>query len=79
MIDRQPQEPNNIFTVVSIELLICVASLNPRDSFCAFDKEKLINLARFYLSKFSSLKLMGIDNQLENYIMDVRFVNNVLI
>jgi len=79
VIDRQPQEPNNIFTVVSIELLICVASLNPRDSFCAFDKEKLINLARFYLSKFSSLKLMGIDNQLENYIMDVRFVNNVLI
>jgi hypothetical protein len=63
---------------VSSELLICIASLNPRDSFFAFDKEKLVNLARFYPSEFSSLELMGIDNQLESYIMDVRFMGTVL-
>ncbi|XP_024632182.1 uncharacterized protein [Medicago truncatula] len=69
---RQLQELNNRFTEVSSELLICVASLNPRDSFFAFDKEKLVNLARFYPSEFSSLELTGIGNQLENYIKDVR-------
>lgn len=72
MIDRQLQELNNRFTEVSSELLICVASLNPRDSFFAFDKEKLVNLARFYPSEFSSLELTGIGNQLENYIKDIR-------
>jgi len=69
VIDSQPQELNNRVTVVNIKLIICVASLNPRDSFCAFDKEKPINLTRFY----------PLDNEFENYIMDVRFVNSVLI
>jgi hypothetical protein len=72
VIDRQLQELNNIFTEVSSELLICAASLNPRDLFFAFDKEKLINFARFYPSEFSFIELMGLDNQLENYILDVR-------
>ncbi|PNX72121.1 zinc finger MYM-type protein 1-like [Trifolium pratense] len=72
VIDRQLQELNNRFTEVNSELLICVASLNPQDSFFAFDKEKLINMARFYPSEFSSVELIGLDNQLENYIMDVR-------
>ncbi|CAK8571733.1 unnamed protein product [Lathyrus sativus] len=71
VIDRQLQELNNRFIEVNSELLICVASLSPRDSFVAFDKEKLINLARFYPSEFSLVELMGLDNQLENYIMDV--------
>jgi hypothetical protein len=72
VIDRQLQELNNRFTEVNSELLICVASLNPQDSFFAFDKEKLVNMARFYPSEFSSVEFIGLDNQLENYIMDVR-------
>jgi len=56
---------------VSSELLTCVARLNRRDLFFAFDKEKLVTLARFYPSEFSSLELMEIDNQLENHIIDV--------
>ncbi|XP_058783055.1 uncharacterized protein LOC131657706 [Vicia villosa] len=71
VIDRQLQELNNRFAEVNSELLICVASLSPRDSFYAFDKEKLIKLAQFYPSEFSPIELMGLDNQLENYIMDV--------
>jgi len=72
VIDRQLQELDNRFTEVSNELLLCVASLNSIDSFFAFYKEKLINLARFYLSEFSSMELMGLDNQVQNYIIDVR-------
>ncbi|XP_058726744.1 uncharacterized protein LOC131598130 [Vicia villosa] len=71
VIDRQLQELNNRFTEVNSELLNCVASLSPRDSFYAFDKVKLIKLARFYPSEFSPIELMGLNNQLENYIMDV--------
>ena len=38
LIDMQLQELNNRFTEVNMTLLICVACLNPNDSFCAFDK-----------------------------------------
>lgn len=58
MIDRQLQELNNRFTEVNSELLICVASLSLRDSFFAFDKEKLINLTRFYPSEVCLVELM---------------------
>lgn len=44
------------------ELFIWVASLSPRDSFSAFDKEKSINLARFYPLEFSLIELTGLDN-----------------
>ncbi|XP_050878884.1 uncharacterized protein LOC127082700 [Lathyrus oleraceus] len=53
VIDRQLQELNNRFTEVNTELQLCVACLNPRDSFSAFDKERLIRLAQFYPSEFS--------------------------
>jgi len=67
VIDRQLQELNNKFIEVRSELLICVASLNPRDLFFVFDKEKLVNFTRFYPSKFSSFELTGADN----HFMDV--------
>ena len=56
---------------VNTELLFCMACLNPSDSFSAFDKKKLIRFAEFYPSDFSALQLLLLDNQLENYIMDV--------
>jgi hypothetical protein len=45
--------------------------LNPRDSFFAFDKKKLIRLAEFYPLEFSPVQLLELDSQLENYILDV--------
>ena len=42
VIDIQLQELNSRFIEVNIELFLCVASLNPSDSFIAFDKQKLI-------------------------------------
>ncbi|KAL7200856.1 hypothetical protein ACSBR1_032724 [Camellia fascicularis] len=64
VIDMQLQELNNRFTEASTELLLCVACLNPNNSFCAFDKQKLIHLAELYPSDFSAVDLMALDNQL---------------
>ncbi len=65
----QLQELNNRFTEVNTELLICVGCLDPNHSFCSFDNERLICLAKFYPSDFSPLQLMILDDQLENYIV----------
>ncbi|GMP55747.1 hypothetical protein CsSME_00020477 [Camellia sinensis var. sinensis] len=53
VIDMQLQELNNRFTEASTELLLCVACLNPNNSFY----------------------LMALDNQLQNYIVDMRSSN----
>lgn len=53
------------------ELLLCVACLSQRDSFSAFDKERLIRLAQFYSSEFSQVELLTLDCQLKNYFLDV--------
>ena len=41
VIDRQVQELNNRFDEVNTELLRCMASFNPSNSFAAFNVEKL--------------------------------------
>ena len=55
-----------------MELLLCVAYLNPCDSFIAFDKGKLICLTQFYPAEFSNVEILVLDNQLETYIVDLR-------
>ncbi|XP_050136101.1 uncharacterized protein LOC126611783 [Malus sylvestris] len=49
VIDSQLTELNDRFNETITELLICLASLSPNDSFAAFDKEKLLRLAQLYL------------------------------
>ncbi|KAL4626448.1 hypothetical protein ACB092_05G096900 [Castanea dentata] len=46
VIDMQLQELNNRFSEVNTDLLICMACLNPSNSFVAFDKKKLIHLTK---------------------------------
>ncbi|XP_077249175.1 uncharacterized protein LOC143888621 [Tasmannia lanceolata] len=81
VIDLQLQELNSRFSEANTKLLLCVACLNPSDSFYAFDKEKLIRLSKFYLKEFSEVQYSTkeLDNQLETYILDMRsnthFVN----
>ncbi|KAH7690019.1 P-loop containing nucleoside triphosphate hydrolase protein [Dioscorea alata] len=72
VIDRQLQELNNRFTEINTELLLCAACLSPSDSFSAFNKEKLIRFALFYPFEFLVVDVMGLDNQLETYIIDMR-------
>ncbi|XP_078166184.1 uncharacterized protein LOC144560818 [Carex rostrata] len=72
IIDTQLQELNNRFDEINSELLLCMACLNSRDSFRAFDREKLVKLASFYPAEFSDVGLVALSNQLENFIVDVR-------
>ncbi|KAJ0802246.1 hypothetical protein HanPI659440_Chr03g0126961 [Helianthus annuus] len=71
-IDLLLQELNSRFDEVVMELLVCMGSLSPIDSFSSFDKQKLIRLAEFYPNEFSSIDLRHLNNQLDNYIDDVR-------
>jgi hypothetical protein len=46
---------NSRFDEVNMELLTCMAALNPADSFVSFDAKKLHRLAEFYLNDFQAL------------------------
>jgi hypothetical protein len=52
IIDTQLQELNGRFDEINSEFLLCVACLNPKDSFRAFNKEKLVKFASFYPNFF---------------------------
>ncbi|XP_075665810.1 uncharacterized protein LOC142635556 [Castanea sativa] len=71
VIDLQLQELNNRFSKVTIELLLCMACLNPSDSFLAFDIQKLTHLEKFYPSDFFETDVLTLDNQLQTYIVDM--------
>ena len=73
ILDMQIQELNSRFTKSNTNLLLCVTCLSPSDSFLAFDKEKLVCLAQFYPKEFSSLELMILSDQLDSYIIDMRY------
>ncbi|XP_075658703.1 uncharacterized protein LOC142628502 [Castanea sativa] len=72
VIDMQLQELNNRFSEVNTDLLIFMACLNPSNSFVAFDKEKLIHLARFYPYDFPGTDILALDSQFQNFIFDMR-------
>uniref|UniRef100_A0A7N0TU12 HAT C-terminal dimerisation domain-containing protein n=1 Tax=Kalanchoe fedtschenkoi TaxID=63787 RepID=A0A7N0TU12_KALFE len=72
VIDLQIQELNNRFDEVNMELLICMASLNPANSFVAFDKQKILRLAEFYPHDFTKFDPLELEFQLQMYIVDVR-------
>ncbi|XP_075645051.1 uncharacterized protein LOC142616045 [Castanea sativa] len=69
--DMQLQELNNHFLEANTDLLLCMACLNPSNSFVAFDKEKLIRLAKFYPYNFLGTYILALDSQLQNYIFDM--------
>ncbi|XP_057791317.1 uncharacterized protein LOC131008458 [Salvia miltiorrhiza] len=72
IIDMQLMELNDRFSEANTDLLLSVACLCPDDSFSAFDKHRLINLARFYPQDFSTFQIEALDDQLETYILDMR-------
>ncbi|KAK1391434.1 General transcription factor 2-related zincfinger protein [Heracleum sosnowskyi] len=76
VIDFQLHEMNDRFDNVNMELLTCISSLDPRHSFSAFDKHKLIKLAKFYPLEFNEISLMALDDQLDNYILNMRSDND---
>ncbi|XP_028062659.1 zinc finger MYM-type protein 1-like [Camellia sinensis] len=71
VLDMQIQELNARFTESNTELLLCVACLNPSNSFSSFDRKKLIHLVEFYSKEFSSVEFMVLNDQLDTYIIDM--------
>ncbi|XP_030963749.1 zinc finger MYM-type protein 1-like [Quercus lobata] len=64
VIDLQLQELNNHFSEANTNLLLCMTCLNLSNSFVAFDKEKLIRLAKFYSSDFPGTDILALGSQL---------------
>nr|XP_009612353.1 uncharacterized protein LOC104105691 [Nicotiana tomentosiformis] len=68
VIDLQLLELNSRFNVVSSNLLLGMASLNPANSFANFDKERIMTLAKHYPDEFGELKLRDLSRQLDTFI-----------
>lgn len=60
------------FSKQSSVLFRLSSCLNPHNSFQAFDKEKLLEYARFYPSDFSDSDIATLDPQLEAFVADLR-------
>ena len=67
----QLQELNNCFSEANTNSLLCMACLNPSNSFVTFDKEKLIRLTKFYPSDFLGTDILTFNSQHQNYIFDM--------
>ena len=75
MIDSQLQKLNNHFNEVNIELLLCMACLDPTNLFSTYDKTKLLQFAKFYPNEFLTVKLIAFEHQLDNYILSMHSDN----
>jgi hypothetical protein len=72
VINMQLQELNGRFVETTTELLMCMSCLDPNNSFSAFNTDKLLKLAKIYPSDFSEWELSILENQLENYHLDMQ-------
>ncbi|XP_017248706.1 uncharacterized protein LOC108219712 [Daucus carota subsp. sativus] len=68
---RQIRELDDRSGEIGTELLLSMSSLDPKNSFEAFDQEKLIRFAKFYPAEFSEVNLMELEWSLYTYIEDV--------
>ncbi|XP_023739167.1 uncharacterized protein LOC111887233 [Lactuca sativa] len=70
--DMQLQELNHRFNEANTELLLCIACLCPRESFKAFDLDKLMEMATLYREEFQTeYDFQVLEVELKNYINDV--------
>ncbi|XP_062178741.1 uncharacterized protein LOC133883429 [Phragmites australis] len=72
VIDKIRQELDNRFDEVNMELLLCMSALNPFNSFASYDAHKILRLAKFYPKDISSMDLIRLEIQLDNFIHDMR-------
>ncbi|XP_060182119.1 uncharacterized protein LOC132611759 [Lycium barbarum] len=77
IIDWQLQELNERFNEVTSDLLNGVACLNPIESFSSFDIKKIVRMAELYPDDFDGFSMRALENQLANYIIDVRDIDKV--
>ncbi|XP_049349991.1 uncharacterized protein LOC125814567 [Solanum verrucosum] len=73
--DWQLQELNDRFNEVTSDFLNGVSCLNPIDSFSSFDIKKIMRMTELYPDDFDGSNMRALENQLVNYIIDVRDIN----
>ncbi|XP_066383478.1 uncharacterized protein [Miscanthus floridulus] len=71
-IDALLTEMNHRFSETSLELLVCMAAFNPRDSFSNFDVKKLVRLAEIYADDFDIGELAVLPNHLTQFVNRAR-------
>ncbi|KAM3219281.1 hypothetical protein P3L10_023812 [Capsicum annuum] len=69
------QKLNDRFNKVTSDLLNGVACLNPIDTFSSFDIQKILAMAKLYPDDFDEFNMRILENQLVNYIIDVRDID----
>ena len=62
----------NCFPETSIELLLLLSCLDPRDSFSKFNIHKLLRLAELYPEDFTMTERMMLEDHFATFIYDVR-------
>jgi len=77
-IDAILSEMNHRFGEVSLELLVCMACLNPRNSFSNFDVDKLVRLAQIYAMDFDVGDLILLPTQLRSFVSRARRTQDFL-
>ncbi|XP_059315419.1 uncharacterized protein LOC132066033 [Lycium ferocissimum] len=75
IIDWYLQELNDRSNEVTSDLLNGVACLNPINSFSSFDIKKIMRMAELYPDDFDGFSIRALENQLANYIIDVRDID----
>ncbi|XP_016563127.2 uncharacterized protein LOC107862140 [Capsicum annuum] len=73
----QRPELSNCFDVVSGNLLLGMASLNPANVLANFDKEKIMILVKYYLDEFGESKLRELNYQLDTFNIHMRRVDPI--
>uniref|UniRef100_A0A1U7WL08 Uncharacterized protein LOC104224909 n=1 Tax=Nicotiana sylvestris TaxID=4096 RepID=A0A1U7WL08_NICSY len=78
-IDLQLHELNSRFDVVTSDLLLGMACLNPIDSFANYDKDRIMKLAEYYPNEFDDNKLRDLSFQLDSFIVYARMPHSKFI
>ena len=69
---------NHRFSEVSSELLVCMASFNPRNSFSNFDVDKLVRLAEIYAQDFDVGHILVLPSQLREFHLRITEIKSSL-
>ncbi|KAL6526048.1 hypothetical protein OROHE_015572 [Orobanche hederae] len=72
VVDCISQEMENRFTETNTELLMCIACLDPKDSFSNFSHSMLLRLAELYPQDFSLDDQMELKEQLKMWISEMK-------
>ncbi|XP_074352291.1 uncharacterized protein LOC141691451 [Apium graveolens] len=72
VVDRISQEMKNDFSESSTELLLCVACIDPKNSFINFDLAKVFRLAELYQQEFSPYDFMELKEELKIWLSKMK-------